>query len=352
MPEKKPDPSPRPTTRSIAERLSVSTATVSLALRNSPQVSSKTCKLVQRVAKEMGYRPDPEVMKLMRHLRQRQKPKFQSLICALTTAPENQEPPYYTAILESAQKRAESLGYGCMVWRINDAEIMRPRRDLQRILVSRGVEGLLLAPLLFPRSLENLLDWSRFSVVAATNGVLAPSVNRIVPHQFKNMLMICEQLVERGYRRIGIVLSRSHDVTTHHAFSAAVSWQSIICGTEFVRPLIYPDDQLEESLKRWFSEEKPDVIIDSGDRFGWQFARILGLTIPGDIGFVNAHMSEPTIIAGVDERPGEIGSIAVKLLSTMIQHGEKGIPDVPSVTMVEGEWISGLSLRAKSASQR
>jgi DNA-binding LacI/PurR family transcriptional regulator len=353
MPRIPADPTPtRPTTRDIAKRVGVSSATVSMALRNNSGISKKTRKLVQRVAKEMGYLPDPEVMKLMRHLRQRHKPRFQSVLCALTTVPENQERPYLKTILESAEQSAEALGYGFMVWRIDDAANLRRRPDLQRILESRGVEGLLLAPLLHPRPMRNLLDWSRFSVVAATNGVLAPVVNRVVPHQFNNMLMICEQLVQHGYRRIGIVLSESHDITTHHTFSAAVSWQNVIGGTEFIRPLVYPEDRLEESLKRWFVKEKPDVIIDPDDRSGWQFAQILGLTIPGEIGFANAHLSGPTVIAGVDERPREIANTAIKLLSSMIQHGEKGIPSLPSVTMIEGEWISGPSIRAKAAKPR
>jgi len=337
---------PRPTIREIAKRLGVSSATVSMALRNNSGVSKATCRRVQRVAQEMGYVPDPEVMKLMRHLRQRHKPKFQSTLCALTTVPENRTLEYLAAVLESARKRAETLGYGFMVWRLDEAEIAHRRPDLQRMLETRGVEGLLLAPCLRPLRLQNLLDWSRFSIVAATYSVLTPLVDRVVPHQFNNMLMICEQLVKRGYTRIGIVLSETHEGTTHHAFSAAVSWQSIIGGTAYVRPLVYREDQLEGSLKRWFAEEKPDVIIDPGDGYARQFARILGLTIPGKIGFANAHLSGPTDIASVDERPREIGSTAVKLLSSMIQNGEKGLPPAPNVTMVAGEWISAPSIRS------
>lgn len=335
----------QPTTRDIARRLGISSATVSLALRNRPGVSEDTRRKVQRIARELGYRPDPEVMKLMRHLRQRHKPRYQALLCALTTSREHEDTPYQQDILASARECADALGFGFMLWRIEDSATLARRRDLQRILESRGVEGILLAPLKTPRALGDLLDWSRFSVVAATNGVLAPLFNRVVPNQFSNMLMLCDQLTRRGYRRIGIVLSESHDVTTHHAFSAAVSWQNVVGGAEFVRPLVYPEDQLEPALKRWFAAERPDVIIDPGDRFGWQFARILGLAIPGPVGFANAHMSEPTVIAGVDERAREIGSTAIKFLSSMIQHGEKGVPEVASVTMIEGRWIDGASIR-------
>src|SRR5688500_3309706 len=84
----------RPTLRMIAQRAGLSGSAVSMALRTHPRISAATRERVQRIARELGYRPDPDVAKLMNHLRLRHKPRFNVSLVALTTIPENEERPY------------------------------------------------------------------------------------------------------------------------------------------------------------------------------------------------------------------------------------------------------------------
>ncbi len=349
MPPKTPLPSSRPTVRSIAERAGVSSATVSLALRGHPRISPATRKRVLRVAQEIGYRPDPNVAKLMLHLRTRRPPGFQSMLAALTTVPEENEQPYLHQVLSSARERADSLGYGLMVVRLDDAS--GPRRDIDRMLRARGVEGVLLLPMKTPRSFVDLLDWSKFSVVTATNGVLAPEFHRVVPHQFNNTLTVCEELTRRGYRRIGLVVNSRHDLTVGHGVSAAVVWQNVLGGAERVMPLVFDADEPAE-LKHWFEREHPDAIITAGATDAQTIARELGLRVPGPVGFATTNRSSRSAFAGIEEHPEEVGAAAVRLLTSLIQHGEKGIPDVPTVTMVKGEWLDGRSVKVQPQNRR
>src|SRR5580692_4026836 len=71
--------SPRPSMRDIAELAGVSAMTVSKALRNSPKIARRTRERILKIAGRVGYRPDPELTKLMNHLRSRTKPVFQGL---------------------------------------------------------------------------------------------------------------------------------------------------------------------------------------------------------------------------------------------------------------------------------
>src|SRR5260221_6236539 len=64
------------TLRSLAAEAGVSPMTVSLALRNSREVSAATRKKIERLATARGYRPDPHVTKLMHHLRTRASAKI------------------------------------------------------------------------------------------------------------------------------------------------------------------------------------------------------------------------------------------------------------------------------------
>jgi len=321
--------------------------TVSLSLRNHPRISEDTRRHVQRLAAKMGYRPDPDVSKLMHHLRVRRKPGYQATIAMLTTLKEADETAYFKAILTSAKRRAEELGYGCTLFHL---DTVGPQPALQRILRARGVEGILLMPVEKSTELTDLVNWKEFSVMSTTYGVLVPEFHRVVPRQVGNVLLICQELVRLGYRRIGLVQSEKQDLRVNHGFAAAVCWQNLLGGSELVRPLIYPGDFPME-LKTWFKRERPDVIVTS-DTNGQLVAQELGLRLPGPVGFVITNKSERSLFAGIDELPEEIGACAIEQLTSMIQRGEKGIPLVPKVTMIRGRWIKGSTVRPQAGSIR
>ena len=336
------------TTRDIAAHAGVSNATVSLALRNHPRISAATRDRVQRAAAELGYRSDPQIAKLMHHLRLQRAPGFQSTLAALTTIPESDELNYLRDIIRSAEARAGSLGYAFMKMRLSHEEMEKP--SLHRILSSRGVEGLLILPMSGPVNIEKWIQWKHYSIVAATYAVTAPEFHRVVPHQFGNALRLCRELAALGYRRLGLVHSEQHDLAVHHGFAAAVAWQNMLGGTELVRPLIYAGVEPLD-LKRWFKSERPDVIIAPGESEYRMIAERLKLTVPGAVGFAVMDWVGQPDLAGIDEHPSEIGATAVDLLHTKIVNGAFGIPEVPTITMVSGKWVPGPSApRAKSQS--
>lgn len=350
MPADSPSSS-RPNIRSIAAHVGVSSATVSLALRGHPRISAATRRKVLRAAQDVGYRPDPQLAKLMHHLRRSRAPGYQATIAALTTVPAGEETAYMAEIVRSARDRAERLGYGFTVFRLDNPS--RPDTAIQRMLRSRGVEGLVWLPIVTPCDVSALLKWQDFSVVTTTYGVLAPQFHRVVPHQFGNSLEICRQLARRGYRRIGLVLPAQQDVRVHHGFSAAVAWQGTIGGTEFVRPCIHEGAlPSRDEVRRWFQQERPDAVITSGDVTCAPIVELLGLRAPGPVAFVSASKAERTPFAGIDERPGEIGAAAIEHLATMIQHGEKGAPAVPRVIMIDGRWVDGRSVTRARTGRR
>jgi DNA-binding LacI/PurR family transcriptional regulator len=326
----------RPTMRVIAAAAGVTHATVSMALRNHPGISLKTRQKVRRVANKLGYRPDPEVAKLMHHLRMKHKPMFKSTIAAVTTLSQEKEAAYAAALREGAQRAAESLGYGFSVFRVEAGT----KRDtsLQRILRSRGVEGVLLLPMKEAVALGRYLDWSQFAIVAATYGVLAPDFHRVVPDQFGNTLLICRQLAKLGSRRIGLVMRRGTDLVVDHRFSAAVMWQNTMGGTDFVRAFIY-DQDYRDGLKSWFVAERPDGLIVGTEAEAQGIEKELELLPSSKVRIAVTERPGPTLFSGIEQRSAEIGAAAAAQLHGLIQRGEKGIPAVPGVMMIKGHWV-------------
>ncbi len=75
----------RPTLNDIALKLGVSKMTVSRALRGEKHVGAARREEIAAMAKKMGYRPDPEITKLMTHMRrarQRATPRTLAFVWA------------------------------------------------------------------------------------------------------------------------------------------------------------------------------------------------------------------------------------------------------------------------------
>jgi DNA-binding LacI/PurR family transcriptional regulator len=335
-------PERRPSIRLIAEHLGLSFSAVARSLRQDPRISAATRERVQAVAAELGYRPDPQVAKLMRHLQSRRKPSFTSTLFGLTSITQDKQAPYHKKLFASLEARAEALGHRFELLRFPSPD--HSSAALSRILRARGIEGLLLLPLEPSCDVSSLLDWQHFSVVAATYSALQPEFHRVVPYHFGNTLQLCRRLAGLGYRRIGLVLNEAQDVRVHHGYTAAVMWQNVYGGTEPVRPLIFAQEEPHaDEVRHWFAQERPDAIVATGCPHCEAIAHHLGLRIPGPVAFAAANNEGSDQFAGIDERPEEVGRAAVSLLHAKIMLGDRGVPAVPTCAMISGVWMSGHS---------
>lgn len=340
-----PKPSPRskaterPSMRKIAAVAGVSAMTVSRALRDNPRITPAVRKRIRKIALELGYRPDPEVAKLMNHLRRRDKPTFVASIAAVTSIPESQEPHQLLKARENARLRAEELGYRLEVFRISTPDLRN--RQLERTLVNRGIEGVLLLQMHTPTSVDELLGWEKFSAVVATPSVLSPEFPRVGAHHFHNARLLCEQLAQRGGRRIGFVGSTTFCIRTAYAFAAAAGWQSIADGRAPVKPLIYEGWPLDDDkLRHWFAQERPDAIIAHSADAIPDITRCLGLRPGGPILLACTNVNALDLTCpGIDERHDLIGRKAVDVLTSLLNRNEKNFRTTHTNTLIDGQWI-------------
>ena len=78
-------PPARPTLRSLAAAAGVSATTVSLALRQSRQISAATRARIQKLARDRGYESNPLVSAVFSHLRLRKPRGDHAVIAYLNT---------------------------------------------------------------------------------------------------------------------------------------------------------------------------------------------------------------------------------------------------------------------------
>lgn len=307
--------------------------TVSLALRNSPKISEATRSRVQQMAEKLGYRPDPEISRLMTRLHTSAQSSDRTPM-AIVDLSGTRLPPgtenYCEHVRRGAVKRAESLGYIASCFHVldYDGDIKR----LLRVIRYRGIRGILLLPPLAPIELPAGLDWSAFSVLAATYAISGTEFHRVVPHQFLDMCRLIGILEKRGLKRIGAVLGRSFEKRIHYHFTAALAlhrYDSLIFRTDETAPIN------KKEFAAWLLEHRPDVLIAAnvGEVIDSLPPASRGFTPPRVVSFRST--SHPHITYW-DERPQEIGAVAAVLLAGMVQHNEYGIPASPRTTMIHG----------------
>jgi DNA-binding LacI/PurR family transcriptional regulator len=354
----------RPTLRSLAAEAGVSVTTVSFALRNSPEISVGTRERLQRLASARGYRPDPQIAKLMCHLRTTASARATANVCGLCQHWEMPPDPtgnYFYRLCEGLRRRAVELGYAFDLIKLEDY----PRRDqLQRLLASRGVEGLLVLPMRRPTDLSELLDWEMFSTVAVTSTILAPQFHRVIPHHFDNMVLACRELKRAGFRRIGLAMAKAWDARVNHRWSGGLAWQNQFGGTEWVTPLLSEGSNLSlepEALIRWLVKERPDVVLIESLSYDADVITRALRTLPVRRRPKIVVMNWPSApaAAGIDQRPERIGIAAIEVLAAILNRGERGIPDLANSTLIDGQWIAGTlngnprcSRNARLATQR
>ena len=335
-------PPNRPTLRTLAAEAGVSPMTVSLALRNNPGVSTATRERIQKLAAERDYRPDPAVTKLMYHLRARRPTRFHASICGLTERwPTGNEVRHIFTerLLTGLRERAADLGYAFSLVYFDE---LGGSRQLHRMLLSRGIEGLVVLPLLQPRDLSELLDWQLFSTVAVTSSVIAPRFHTVIPQHFDNMLLACRQLTDAGFRRIGLALPMDWDLRVNHQWAGAITWHNLFGGSEAVRPFIgeaHGPVLDPTALRAWLLEQKPDVVVC--DDIGMSNVHDAIHSLPAAKRPQLATLNWSTIRgeSGINQRVELIGAAAIDTLAGMIVHSEKGIPAAPYTTTVLGSWV-------------
>jgi LacI family transcriptional regulator len=73
--------------------------------------------------------------------------------------------------------------------------------------------------------------------------------------------------------------------------------------------------------------------------------RNLRQRVPQDVGFVNLVKRPGDQVAGIDHNARAIGSAAIDLIASQLQRNEHGIPAVPKVVHISGEWVDGPTVR-------
>lgn len=332
---------PRPPQSSLADiaaAAGVSVMAVSYALRGSTHVSAATRERILREAKRLGYRPDPLLTHLMSHVRSRRLRHTQANLGLIDLNDDD----YTRQLLQGVARRAAQLGFA--LDRVDVAPFAGNPAGLTRMLRARGITGLLLPPARVPSSLAGLLDWSQFATVAMSYSITEPRFHRVVPHHFHNATIVLRTLRDFGYRRPAFAFDGGVTVRANHAYAGAVAADAAVAGVPPLPPFV-GGDRLT-GLAGWMRLHQPDALVVTGTRLiDTALIPELGATAVRRLGLAAMHRDPGRPIAGIDQKVEVLGATAVDALVAQLHRQERGVPANPVVSMVEGTWVGGSSLR-------
>lgn len=336
--------------KTIAAQAGVTQATVSMCLANNPRIPLATRKRVSALADRLGYRPNAYVSALMR-IRRRGRTNNVRPVLALVNGLDTADGWQNTISLTVRQMREGAIEQAALRgYRAEEFWLHRDGMSADRfssMLHHRGIQGLLLGPLMAGTP-PPALNWENFSAVRLGVPLPALTITSVCNDHFFSSLQVARECYRRGYHRPGLVLLRMHRQHFHARWDGGLLvGRHLIPKYKQARTLVLEDWDHLDPIGSWLEKEKPDVIVSPASDVLLAHLKKRGLRVPRDVGLaclacpeMNHHCS------GIWQNGRLLGATAIDNIISLLEHNERGLPSQTRVTMVEGVWNNGQTLRA------
>lgn len=344
-----------PTIRQIASACGCSPAAASYALRDNPKVSPEVRAKVQRIARKMGWKPNPLVSAYMAHFRSVRPPGYKATLGFLVSNPASDrisdQPMYRQRHYEGARRRALALGYQLeRVW-LHQPHLTS--RRLNAVLESRNIPGLLAPAKFEPAELFDGIDWTRFASVVMGFSASRSRLHRLAADTCAGFVMMLERGRALGYRRIAVVASEEYGIIVNHGIFYAACYlrdrwlrEGAPCEI-LMHHFAAPAASERPVIAEWLGQQRPDLVL--GEEIAWTTICELGWRIPQDVAFMSVDWSpEFPLIGGLNQHHELHGALAVDIVVGQINRNQRGLPEVPGASLVPCGWEDGLSVPPKA----
>ena len=113
------------TIKDLAEKLNISVSTVSRALKDNPEISQQTREVVQKLAKELGYKPNPIAVAL----KTRKSNTIGVVVPQIVST-------FFSTVVKKIEEVADSYGYNVLVSSSNES-FEKEKKNIDIFLANR-----------------------------------------------------------------------------------------------------------------------------------------------------------------------------------------------------------------------
>lgn len=327
--------------KDIAKQCGVSVATVSKALNGQSDISEETKQRIRAVADEQGYMTNSAARSLKTNR------TYNLGVLFVDEQHSGLAHEYFSAVLESFKKEAESHGYDITF--LNHNVGGKPTTYLQHCLY-RGLDGVMIASVDFNcPEVRELVD-SRIPLVTIDH--VFDNRLAVVSDNVAGMEALVRYVHSMGHTRIAFLHGERTAVTNNRliGFYRACEELGIEVPEQFVRESRYhdPDRCAEETEELLSYDERPTCILFPDDYSyigGLNALGRLGLKTPEDIsvaGYDGIHLAKVLGLATYAQDTEALGQTAAAQLIRLIEHPKTTLRDPIRIT---GNLWKGNSVR-------
>lgn len=346
-----------PTLRQVAAAAGVHHTTLSRALRGHPDVSAGKAAELRALAKKMGYVPDPMLSALAAYRTGRRPAAFHSVIAYINPTPNPADARRFRSFrdfFDFAESRGRELGFRLELIPVPDDAGEAAR--ITPMLKARNVTGVIVGPVTAGREALDMIDWSAFSAVKIDHSVRRPRLHVVASEHIESMTLLMDELIARGYRRPGLLLSNRPDRDTGMQSTAMFLRHQLHLPRKDRLPPHLSDrrfDDFNAELAPWIQKHEPDAIIVLGDEKIPPLLRKAGICVPDDLGLaVLTQPNEGPAMSGIVQHSGKVGAAALDFVVAMMNRQERGIPSFSQTLSIHSEWLEGGTLRPRPRERR
>ena len=272
----------RTSLKDLADKLGVSIATVSRALRNSHEVGEEMTQKVKKLAKELNYRPNPFAQSL-----RKEAPRVIGVIVP------NLVTHYYAAVLDGIEDYASKLGYSVISSNSHE-DHEREAQALDNFL-NMHVEGIIAC------LAQDTTDYSHFEqlhemgvpLVFFARCCLEDMFSQVVGNGDVAAQEATQHMIETGSRRVAFIGGPNHlDMVRRrkHGYLEALRENRIPIDRDLVVcDKIDFDVARNATLRLLEGENPPDAILAFNDIItyaAFDAIKSKGLRIPEDVAII------------------------------------------------------------------
>lgn len=308
----------------IAEKASVSIATVSRVLNDHPRVAEETRARVLDVAEELGYQPHVSAQSLAR--------QNSNLVSAVIPVLTND---FYMGVMRGMQDALATTGYDLLVYAARRTEEVDAQ--LARATQKGRAEGLLL--LSTPPSPDQIKLLKRRRQPVVLVDAFHPDFDSISVDNVKGGCLATQHLIEQGHRRIAHITVSPEPAPAqqrHQGYVQALREaglpveESLIIGID-KRPHAFVEEAGYEAMRNLLRRKpRPTAVFVASDMQAIGALRALqeaGLRTPDDmavVGYDDIQVSQYIGLTTLQQPVYEMGRLAIEKFFMRVRH-----PDHP-----------------------